>query len=159
MKCHPVNNIARTSLVCSLFLMSFTAAAAIENTVYADYNLATGESVHHTVILDSNSKQSTVTLVLLDTNASTPSIFKVTACIHRRIGSYTQGEMRLDTVQTDGKDTRAVNLSRFTNEHNLSMWWTSIGHKMTLIHTRDPSGIFIIDPDELITNASKCASH
>ena len=159
MKCQPVNNIARTSLACSLFLMSFTAGTAIENTVYADYNLDTGESVHHTVILDSNSKQSTVTLIPFDTSASAPSVFKVNACVHRRIGSYTQGELHLDTVQTDDKDTRAVNLSSFTNEHNLSMWWTSIGDKMTLIHTRDPNGILIINPDELTANASKCTSH
>lgn len=159
MKCQPVNNIARASLVCSLFLMSFTASAAIENTVYANYNLATGESDHHAVILDSNSKQSTVTLMPFETNASTPSIFKVSACIHRRIGNYTQGELHLETVQTDDKDIRAANLSSFTNEHNLSMWWTAIGDKMTLIHTRDPNGILIINPDELTSNASKCASY
>lgn len=158
MKCPLVSNISLASRACCLLLVSFSASATIENTVYANYDLKTGKSAHHMLILNSKGQQSIATLVPFNESASIPSIFKITACTNRHAGSYTRGELHFDTLQTDDKDTRTNDLSNFVNEHNLTTWWRSIGDKMTLIHTLDPDGILIVNPDEFITNAPECSS-
>lgn len=160
MKCQRVNNITRSLLACATFFASLTANAAIENTIFATYDLATGKNIHHTMLFADANKQSTFTLIPFGDNSSAPSIFKVTACFSRHTGRYTHGELHFHTTQTDKRDIHATNLSSFLNEHNLSTWWTPLDDHLTLIHSIDPNGIIIINnPALFITNAQRCQPH
>ena len=157
MKCQPVNNIARLLLACGALFASLSASAAIENTVFATYDLATGKNIHHTMLFADANKQSTFTLIPFGDDSIAPSIFKVMACVNHHAGRYTQGELRFNTIQTDKRDIHATNIGIFLNEHKLSTWWTPLEDHLTLIQSIDPSGIIIINtPAAFITNAPQC---
>ncbi|HAT8014133.1 hypothetical protein [Citrobacter rodentium] len=117
--------------------------ANIENTVIANYDLATGKSSHYDLLISQNGAESTVTVLPFGMSDNSPSIFKVSTCINRFAGTTKQGEFRFSAAETNKNDVRLSNIGYFVNEHNLRTWWIRLNDKQNLMFNEDVGGMMI----------------
>ncbi|POT58648.1 hypothetical protein C3432_12270 [Citrobacter amalonaticus] len=158
MKYKNVNNaFLNALLVCSLFT-PFMAQAHIENTIVADYDLATGKSSHYELFVNGTGKQATLTIVPQGSPHNSPSVFKVSACITRTSGNLKQGEYRFSAADADKNDVRLSNISYFVSEHNLRAWWIHLNSEQTLMFNPDVGSLIVSDPKIFNISTSMCQS-
>ena len=156
MKCQNANNYFFYALPVIAAFTIFTASARIENTIIANYDLEAGTSAHYEMMFSPPGKNTTVTLIPLDTNKKTPSIFKISACVNRYSGAVKQGEFRFSGAETDQNDLRLSNLGSFVNEHNLRTWWIHLNKQQNLLFNQDVGGLIVSDPSSFSFTAKAC---
>lgn len=158
MKYPSVHNLFNGIIIFCLSVTTFTAHAAIEKTIISNYDLALNKSARYELMLASTGNQVTITLVPMNTENNTPSIFKATSCVNRSTGTTKHGELHFSSIVMDKNDIPMANLGYFVSEHNLNAWWIHLDKQQILLFNPDNVGLIVSDGSTFTPSTDVCHS-
>lgn len=144
MLCQNVNRTLQVVAFCVLASPAF-AAAPIERTVIAYYDLANHKSEHHEIAVATRDSQITFTFVPLSIPSASPTIFTLSGCVISETPTVKRGLWTVTTTKTDSNDTRLANVGDFVSDHNLRGIWIHLTSQKYLFFSPDTKGMMVMD--------------
>lgn len=144
MLCQNVNRALQVVAFCFLASPAF-AAAPIEKTVIAYYDLANHKSEHHEVTVAARDHQLTFTFTPLSIPSASPAMFTIKGCVESETPTMKRGLLTVTTTKTDANDTRLASVGDFANDHNLRGVWIHLSGQQHLFFSPDTEGMMVID--------------
>lgn len=144
MLCQNVNRALQIAALC-LLSPSVFAAASIEKTVIAYYDLSNHRSEHHEMTVTNQGGQGAFMFKPIDTPAVLPATFAVTGCINAETPTLKKILLTVTVSSTDAKDKRLTSIGDFAIDHYLRAVLIPLSNQQYLFFGPDTEGLMVTD--------------